>query len=140
MLDSFRKETGSVCESFLTSYVFYFLFFSQNYCFVCEQKLTFSSSLFLFENYRYVANIGLSIGMTVLIVVVNGVLRVLLTLLARSEHHHSEGAESSAISMKVFTATFMNTALTMLIVNRYNFFFSFVYYFGLFFLPHVNTL
>ena len=49
MLDSFRKETGSVCESFLTSYVFYFLFFSQNYCLVCEQKLTFSSSLFLFK-------------------------------------------------------------------------------------------
>ena len=65
----------------------------------------------------YIANIGANVGMTVLIVVVNVVLRVLLTLLARSEHHHSEGAESSAISMKVFTATFMNTALTMLIVN-----------------------
>ena len=66
---------------------------------------------------NYVANIGLGVGMTFLIVVVNGILRVLLTLLARTEHHHSEGAESSAISMKVFAATFMNTALTMLVVN-----------------------
>ena len=65
----------------------------------------------------YVANIGLSIGMTVLIVVVNGLLRIFLTMLARSEHHHSEGAESSAISIKVFAATFMNTAVTMLVVN-----------------------
>jgi hypothetical protein len=65
----------------------------------------------------YVANIGLSVGMTVLIVVVNGLLRIFLTMLARSEHHHSEGAESSAISIKVFAATFMNTAVTMLVVN-----------------------
>ena len=66
---------------------------------------------------QYLANIGLGVGMTVLIVVVNMILRILLAMLARSEHHHSEGAEASAISIKVFAATFMNTALTMLIVN-----------------------
>ena len=60
---------------------------------------------------------SLSLGMSFLVVVVNGVLRVTLTLLARCEHHHSEGAESAAVSFKVFTAMFMNTGLTILLVN-----------------------
>ena len=66
---------------------------------------------------QYVASTSLGVGMTVLIVVVNMILRILLAMLARSEHHHSQGAEASAISIKVFAATFMNTALTLLIVN-----------------------
>ena len=63
------------------------------------------------------AILSLSFGMTVVLVVVNGVLRLLLTLLARAEHHHSEGAESAAVSLKVFSGQFLNTGCTMLVVN-----------------------
>ena len=65
----------------------------------------------------YAATMSLSFAMSFVLVVVNGILRILLTLLAKCEHHHSEGAESAAVSLKVFTAHFMNTGLTMLVVN-----------------------
>ena len=104
---------GCYCKATLNDYV-------SNYGITAEMFNEFSSDTgAVCQEFlgSYAATMSLSFGMSFVLVLVNGILRILLTLLARCEHHHSEGAESAAVSLKVFTAQFMNTGLTMLVVN-----------------------
>lgn len=71
---------------------------------------------------------SLVVGAALLVVVVNAVLKTVLTAITRFERHASLSDATAALSLKIFIAQFINTALIVLLVNAQ---FDFVQQLGL---------
>ncbi|RLN87770.1 hypothetical protein BBJ28_00024980, partial [Nothophytophthora sp. Chile5] len=118
-----RTATGQKCESYQASHMLY--------CF-CTAKLQESiKALGLVRGPRqlwqmapcrtfltdYLAKNAFIVVASVVVVVVNMVLKATVLRFASFERHKSESVKTSAVALKMFAAQFLNTAIIVLVVN-----------------------
>ncbi|RLN84298.1 hypothetical protein BBJ28_00007260 [Nothophytophthora sp. Chile5] len=119
-----RIETGEQCETYQASHMLYCL---------CTTKLQESIDTLglisgprqLWQTYvpcrtfltDYLAKNVFIVLASVVVVVVNMVLKTTLRGFASLERHTSESAKTSAVALKMFAAQFLNTAIIVLVVN-----------------------
>ncbi|RLN90291.1 hypothetical protein BBJ28_00024844, partial [Nothophytophthora sp. Chile5] len=118
-----RAATGEKCESYQASHMLYCL---------CTAKLQESiDTLGLVRGPRqlwqmlpcrtfltdYLAKNAFIVVASVVVVVVNLVLKATVLRFASFERHKSESVKASAVALKMFAAQFLNTAIIVLVVN-----------------------
>jgi len=65
----------------------------------------------------YATSQSLIVGAALLVVVVNAVLKAVLTAITKFERHANRSDETASLAFKIFVAQFVNTALIVLLVN-----------------------